>query len=237
MQNRQYKVYMHINKVNGKRYIGITRQEPKRRWQNGCGYDKTFFGNAIKKYGWSNFEHVIIASCLSKEDACNMERDLIKKYNSNNRDFGYNISKGGDTTDNFTVHYGEEHPNHQRVKMIDAETNEVIRIFGAQAEAARVMGISRKGITKACQGINRTYKGYIWEYADKEYKKPKHNGVGNYPHTKIQKPVKLIDVDGREYIFESQKKAAEFVGIKRNMVSQYLNGYCTDKTGRGWCYA
>ena len=121
--------------------------------------------------------------------------------------------------------------------MIDPKTGEVVRIFGAQAEAARVLGISRKGITKACRGINQTYKGYIWEYADKEYKKPEHHGVGNYPHIKQRKPVKLVDINGQVYIFESQKAAAEYVGIKRNMVSQFLNGYCKDKTGRRWCYA
>lgn len=33
-----YKVYQHINKVNGKRYIGYTKLSPCNRWKNGNGY-------------------------------------------------------------------------------------------------------------------------------------------------------------------------------------------------------
>ena len=236
-KGKTYILYRHTNKKNGKAYFGITRQKPERRWQNGHGYDGTYFGNAIKKYGWDGFTHEVIAVGLTKEEACDLEQKYIAEYKTDNRDSGYNISKGGETCDVIKGKVGIDHPNHTRVKMIDPNTHEVIRIFGAQSEAARVMGIERRGITKACQGINQTYMGYIWEYADREYEKPQHHGVGNYPHVKHQKRVILIETDGSIHEFESQIKAAEYAGIKKNMVSQYLNGYCKDRTGRRWCHA
>lgn len=93
-----YFVYMHINKINNKKYIGITKQKtPKLRWGvEGCNYKESpRFYNAIQKYGWSNFEHIILANKLSKEQACQMEINLIKKYQTQNKKFGYNILEGG----------------------------------------------------------------------------------------------------------------------------------------------
>lgn len=61
-------VYMHINRANGKRYVGITAQNPINRWQNGLGYRRNkHFWDAILKYGWDNFDHLILYSGLRKE--------------------------------------------------------------------------------------------------------------------------------------------------------------------------
>lgn len=107
MEERNYKVYMHINKINNKRYVGLTCQELERRWENGYGYllknkegmyRQPLFARAILKYGWDGFEHIIIANNLTKKEAEQMEIDLISQYNTTDKRFGYNIREGGNTT-------------------------------------------------------------------------------------------------------------------------------------------
>lgn len=93
-----YTVYIHTNRITGMKYVGITCQDVAVRWQtNGNGYRKQeHFWRAIKKYGWNNFDHEIIASELSKEDACKLEQELIAKYDTRNNTKGYNKSIGGE---------------------------------------------------------------------------------------------------------------------------------------------
>ena len=92
-----YTVYQHKNKINGKIYIGITSQKPEQRWRNGEGYKSSpHFYSAIQKYGWDNFEHNILFVELTKEQACLKEQELIKEFNSMNREYGYNSTSGGD---------------------------------------------------------------------------------------------------------------------------------------------
>lgn len=96
MGENPYSIYLHRNKENKKVYIGATRQKPERRFQNGYGYMafKDFWAD-IKKCGWNNFEHEILESGLSREEASEKEEYYVKKYNSTNPKYGYNTIVGG----------------------------------------------------------------------------------------------------------------------------------------------
>lgn len=94
--NGKYCVYVHTSKINGKKYVGQTCVKPEKRWNSGKGYkDNPYFWRAIQKYGWDNFEHEIVASNLTKEEADNFERLLIKKLELTNPNKGYNLQDGG----------------------------------------------------------------------------------------------------------------------------------------------
>lgn len=93
-----YTVYMH-RFPNGKVYIGITCRKPEYRWNNGKNYrGQPYIFKAIQKYGWENIEHIILFEGLSKEEAEQKEIDLIALYDSTNREKGYNIENGGNST-------------------------------------------------------------------------------------------------------------------------------------------
>lgn len=98
-----YCVYCHTNKITGKKYIGITSQVPERRWANGNGYkNNKYFFRAIEKYGWHNFQHEILYTNLSKNEAESLEIKLISEYETVEPSKGYNIESGGNGTEKFT---------------------------------------------------------------------------------------------------------------------------------------
>lgn len=99
MVKNNYYVYCHTNKINGKKYIGITCQKPERRWQNGNGYKTKYFYNAIQKYGWDNFKHEILHSNLSFDEAKQLEVKYIAEFHTciyDDECQGYNATMGGD---------------------------------------------------------------------------------------------------------------------------------------------
>lgn len=95
-KDKKFLVYKHTSPSN-KVYIGITSRNAEKRWNGGSGYtNNPYFIYAIKKYGWDNFKHEVLFENLSKEEACEKEKELIAKYGSNKRNKGYNITAGGE---------------------------------------------------------------------------------------------------------------------------------------------
>ena len=90
--------YLHIF-PNDKIYVGTTqKRKPEYRWRrDGSGYIKQpLMWNAICKYGWENVKHQVIV-CETPEEMWEMERELIKEYDTTNHDKGYNCSLGGES--------------------------------------------------------------------------------------------------------------------------------------------
>ena len=93
-KGKKYCVYMHKNKTNNKIYIGQTCSL-KTRWYPECYKDSHYFYNALQKYGWDNFEHIIIKDELTSVEADNLEQKLILQFDTTNREKGYNLLSGG----------------------------------------------------------------------------------------------------------------------------------------------
>ena len=98
-----YTIYKHTSPSN-KVYIGMTKQNPLKRWLNGHGYKSNpYFWRAIEKYNWNNFQHEIIAENLTKSEAEKLEIKLISQYRSNEPEYGYNIDNGGNCIGSFSL--------------------------------------------------------------------------------------------------------------------------------------
>lgn len=93
-----FKVYIHINKINNKKYIGITKQNIKYRWRSdGSGYLRSpHFYKAILKYGWDNFKHIVLHNNIDENTAKQLEKYYIKYYKTKDKRYGYNMTDGGD---------------------------------------------------------------------------------------------------------------------------------------------
>ena len=109
----------------------MTSQSPNERFRNGNGYKSSpHFFHAIQKYGWNNFDHMILAQNLSKDEAIRKEIEIIALYRSNDAKFGYNITPGGEVCageDN--PWFGKKHTAESKEKMSRAKKGVVSYLF------------------------------------------------------------------------------------------------------------
>ena len=120
----KYILYEHRNKINGKRYIGITNNKTKRWYGKGKHYDGCpYFFAAIQKYGWDNFEHNVLIYDLTREEASRLEKHYIEIFKTCDKAFGYNLAEGGV---NAPTMLGKHHSEETRQKMRDSAVGRVI---------------------------------------------------------------------------------------------------------------
>ena len=224
---------MHINKINGKVYVGITHHaNPNRRWgYSGQKYTHCVkFLNAIKKYGWDNFDHYVICR-TDREKAKAIEITLIAHYKK--LGISYNLSDGGDGAESITEANrkaisermqknhpmkGKHHTPEARAKISEANRKRVYT--EEQKEQLRKAGeLGRKKI-----------KDRGWKRSEESIKKQVE---------KISKPVLQLDLSGnilRE--FPSTRVADEYMnhGKRCNHIADVCNGKRQTANGYRWKY-
>lgn len=86
-------VYCIENKVNGKKYIGITTRAMDKRFEEHKKAN-SYIGSAIRKYGVSNFSISELDTAKTHEELCQLEVFYIEKFKTLKN--GYNLTIGGD---------------------------------------------------------------------------------------------------------------------------------------------
>lgn len=228
-----YSVYIHIF-PNGKRYVGVTSWKPELRWgANGGNYKNPYMKNAIKKYGWDNVIHEIVAENLTMEQASKMEIELIQKYDSANRQYGYNISLGGVECKIYSDETKEKLRQANLGKIMSEEAKRKIGEFQhgykRTDEARHNMSIAQK--KSFANGNNAMHSQEAREKARKSLKgkKPSNYAIQKANEAKFH-AVKNI-VTGK--IYKSIKEAVQNEKVNRTTIIRQCKG---KSKKRNWCY-
>ena len=93
-------VYAYVNRQNMKMYIGQTTQlmSHRRRDHRQNAFKKRLnrpFYNAIRKYGMSEFEEIILERCNSKTELDASEKNAVRIFETTDISKGYNLMDGG----------------------------------------------------------------------------------------------------------------------------------------------
>lgn len=107
-------LYQITNKINNKKYIGITNNLEK-RWSNERSYPsdpkrRQIIQEAIHKYGADNFDFVVLEKGLSIEEAVLKEEELIHSLDSLVPN-GYNVHPGGEYFPHYSPRFGADNAN------------------------------------------------------------------------------------------------------------------------------
>ena len=208
---------------NNKCYFGITKQKPTSRWRNGKGYkNNVLFYRAIQKYGWENIDHKIVAEHLSKQDACELEKSLIEQHKSNQEEYGYNISIGGECGT-----FGAKLSESTRKKMSESRKGENNNFYGKHhtkesIKKNRIAHLGKNGFWKE-KKLSEEHKRKIKE---------------NHAHLsggecKQSKPVICIETGKR---YEAISVASRETKICDDSISKVCRGIIKTAGGYHWKY-
>lgn len=208
-----YTLYKHTS-PSGKVYIGITCQKPETRWNNGKGYKHSpHFHAAIQAYGWENFQHEILAEGLTKEAAERAEIEYIARYDSTNRDKGYNADNGGST--------GPKHTEQTRRRIGDANKR---RICTESTRAKiREYRLSHPITPETGRKISEANRG----------RNHRPESVEKIRAAQPSKPVINLDT-GQEY--DSVNSAAKTCNLSPSHIVKVCKGLRNTTGGHHWAY-
>lgn len=227
MKSKSWTVYCHIAK-DGRKYIGITSNNPKRRWDNGRGYKSNkLFYNYINKHGWNSIEHIIIKDNLCELEARQLEIELIKKHKTQNKKYGFNLTAGGDS--------GYSPCEETRKKMSIARrkriTSEITKLKISKSMTGEKNGFYGKHHTEETKlKLSISHKGKAGYFKGKKLTEEHKAKIGIKSLLRNAKPIRCVET-GKEY--NCCREAFEDLNIKTN---SSICACCNKKRERAYGY-
>jgi hypothetical protein len=185
-------IYMILNKINNKKYIGSAIGHYQRKGQHYYMLRRnTHFNSHLQsawnKYGESNFVFKVIEFINNITEINKLEEYYITKYNANNNKYGYNsrlkcyTNIGYKWTNEAKLKFSKSKKG-KKIKHLDyiklAKLNmkkvisknkltSTIIIFDSIKEASLKLNIDRTCISKAVNKEIKTAGGYYWDFIEK----------------------------------------------------------------------
>lgn len=224
-------IYKITNKINGKIYVGQTKNSVKERklshLQSVNTDSKYPLHCAIRKYGIENFVFETIEECNISQ-LNEKESYWIKELNTLCQN-GYNIRSGGrgKQPEDLKLKIRESLKGRRKpVLQFNPKTGEIINEFVSLNETARQLGLTIRNLGKCARNYKiHTDNGFGFIYKA-EYEKLKDDSeliINGYRKIgRRGKAVFGIDKKGNKIEFEFMDNAAKYIGCKYESIIYHI---------------
>jgi group I intron endonuclease len=169
-------IYITINLVNGKKYIGRDSKNNPNYYGSGPAIK-----NAIKKYGKQNFKKEIIEHCENINHLMERERYWLNYYNAGNDLMFYNLnnlSSGGSLPGEKNYFYGKHHSSEAKQKIRESKIGKTHS--DETRKKLRISHTGKKLSTETKQKLSLAKKGRV--FSDEHKKKLSRASTGEKNH-------------------------------------------------------
>lgn len=214
-------VYLTTNIINQKIYIGVHSTYNLNDGYLGKG---TAIKNARKKYGYTSFKRQILYFCLTREDAFELESQIVDE-SFVLRENTYNLTTGG-----IESYDHKKHPNRDKFKHIYAENAR--KGYASMSEDKKQQMFANRKKTLSQDHIKKLHSANtklgMANMDEEKRTQMKNNMKGNNNN---KKQWLLINSFGYQYIIEDLKTFC-----KENDISYTFMFYTLRKTKKNKCW-
>lgn len=151
-------VYKITNLVNGKVYIGVSKNI-KKRWGE-HRYGRTAIAEDLKTFGLESFRFEVLLEC-PEDMLCQWERDMICLYDSDNPEKGYNDRDAKPYSLKMSEsHRGQKAWNRGLKNIYSEETKHKMSEAHKGRPVAPLSEEHKRKISEALKGKSSGYKGH-----------------------------------------------------------------------------
>lgn len=216
IMRKKYIVYLTVNTVNRKTYVGVHKTDPTTfdgyigcdiwSWSHSkLKHPKTPFHRAVAKYGYSKFERITLGIFDTAEEAYFQEACIVTQDFVNRKDT-YNVALGGQTGHAYSKKVVQYTLDGKFLKVWDSITA-AIDYYNKKTSSL---------ITKVCNGKYKAAYGYQWRWYKDDFLKV----LAPVEQGKAQRIVQYSLEGDFIKIWKSANAAAKSLGTKGEVLKR-----------------